>query len=120
MELNEKLLEKAQNAKTAEELVAIAKENGIELTAEEAKTYFAKLNTKTGELNDDELDNVAGGKKCGTVYYDERPVITDYNSCEYYTNYHNETTGDGYCKHCRYSHWDGALFCCHCPARRNN
>ena len=44
MELNEKMLEKAKNAKTAEELVAIARENSIELTDEESKTYFAKLN----------------------------------------------------------------------------
>lgn len=41
MELNKELLEKAKDAKNAEELVAIAKENGIELTADEAKTYFA-------------------------------------------------------------------------------
>ena len=46
MELNEKLLEKAKEAKTVEELTAIAKENGIELTAEVAKTYFAHLNKK--------------------------------------------------------------------------
>ena len=61
----------------------MAKENGIELTAEEAKTYFAKLNSKTGEVSDDELDNVAGGKKCGTIYHDGQPVITDLNSCEF-------------------------------------
>lgn len=43
------------------ELLALAKENGIEMTEEQAKEYFAKLNTKTGELADDELDNVSGG-----------------------------------------------------------
>ena len=42
MELNEKLLEKAKNAKNVEELSSIARENGIELTNEEAKSYFAK------------------------------------------------------------------------------
>ena len=63
MELNDKLFEKAKNAKSVEELVAIAKENGVELTAEEAKNYFAQLNQKNGELDDDELDNVAGGTK---------------------------------------------------------
>lgn len=56
-----KLLEKAKEAKSAEELIALANENGAELTIEEAKTYFAQLNAKTGELTDDELDNVAGG-----------------------------------------------------------
>lgn len=60
-ELTPQLLEKAKQAKTAEELLALAKENGVELTAEEANTYFAKLNVQNGELSDDELDSVAGG-----------------------------------------------------------
>ena len=30
-------------------------------TEEEAKAYFEQLHPKTGELSDDELDNVAGG-----------------------------------------------------------
>ena len=53
---------KAKTAKSAEELIALAKENGLELTEEEAKNYFAELN-KEGALADDELDNVSGG--CG-------------------------------------------------------
>ena len=59
--LTPELLEKAKLAKSAEELIALAKENGAQLSAEEANTYFTKLNSKTGELADDELDNVAGG-----------------------------------------------------------
>ena len=55
------LIEKAKEAKTPEELFALAKENGVELTEESAKAYFNQLNPKTGELADDELDNVAGG-----------------------------------------------------------
>ena len=120
MELNEKLLEKAKDAKNAEELVAIAKENGIELTAEEAKSYFAKLNSKTGELNDDELDNVAGGRKCGTIYYNDQPVVSDLNSCEHYYNSYTGERGDGYCKKCFHSMWRGMLLICECPERRNN
>ena len=61
MELNKELLAKAKNAKTPEELIALAKENGTEMTEESAKAYFHQLNPKTGELSDDELDNVAGG-----------------------------------------------------------
>lgn len=53
---------KAQQAKSAEELLAIAKENGFEMTSEQAKQYFAELN-KQGELTDDELVAVAGGNK---------------------------------------------------------
>ena len=61
MERNEELLAKAKEAKTPEELTALAKENSVELTEEEARAYFEQLHPKTGELSDDELDNVAGG-----------------------------------------------------------
>lgn len=57
------IIEKAKRAKSAEELTALAKENGIELTEDEAKEYFERLN-KSDELSDEELDNVAGGG-CG-------------------------------------------------------
>ena len=59
--LNHEMIEKAKAAKSADELFEIAKESGVEMTADEAKTYFAQLNPKSGELDDDELDNVAGG-----------------------------------------------------------
>ena len=58
---NTEMIEKAKAAKSAEELLALAKENGVEMTADEAKTYFAQLSSKSGELNDDDLDAVAGG-----------------------------------------------------------
>ena len=41
--LSTELTEKAKSAKSAEELITLAKENGIALTAEEANVYFAKL-----------------------------------------------------------------------------
>ena len=59
--LTPEMIEKAKAAKTAEELLEIAKANNIEMTAEEAATYFAQLNPKSGEISDDDLDNVAGG-----------------------------------------------------------
>ena len=55
------LLEKAKQAKSAKELLTLAKENDIELTEENAKAYFEQLNPPTGELSDAELDNIAGG-----------------------------------------------------------
>ena len=64
MKLTQEIIEKAKAAKSAEELLAIAKENGIDMTADEAATYFSQLNPKYGELDDDDLDNVAGGA-CG-------------------------------------------------------
>ena len=59
--LTPEMIEKAKAAKTADELLELAKENGVEMTVDEAKTYFAQLNPKSGELDDDELDAVAGG-----------------------------------------------------------
>lgn len=55
------LIEKAKEAKTPDELMSLAKENGVELTEESAASYFDRLNPKTGELSDSELDNVSGG-----------------------------------------------------------
>ena len=74
--MNSELVAKAKEAKSAEELLAMAKENDIELTGEQAKEYYDRLHA-TGELSDDELDNVAGGgcalathcPKCGSTNY---------------------------------------------------
>ena len=60
MKFSQELIEKAKTAKTAEELLAMAKEENVELTEEQSAKAFAELN-KTGELSDEELDNVAGG-----------------------------------------------------------
>ena len=60
MKFSKELIEKAKTAKTAEELLAVAKAENIELTEGQAAKAFAELN-KTGELSDEELDNVAGG-----------------------------------------------------------
>ena len=65
MKYSNKLIEKAKTAKTAEELLAMAKAENIDLSAEEAEKAFAELN-KTGELSDEELNNVAGG--CYPIY----------------------------------------------------
>ena len=54
------IMEKLKAAKSAEELLDIAKANGKELTAEQAKTLFAGLHGD-GELSDEDLDKVAGG-----------------------------------------------------------
>ena len=59
--LTPEMIEKAKAAKTAEELLELAKENNVEMTADEAATYFAQLNPKSGELDDDDLDAVSGG-----------------------------------------------------------
>lgn len=70
MKFSKELIEKAKTAKSAEELLAMSKVEGFELPEGEAKTVFSKLN-KTGELSDEELNNVSGG--CGSG---DEPLFT--------------------------------------------
>ncbi|MGN0813935.1 MAG: hypothetical protein ACI4MH_01730 [Candidatus Coproplasma sp.] len=60
MKFTDEMLEKAKTAKSAEELLELAKAENVELSAEEAAKYFADLH-KSGELSDDELNGVSGG-----------------------------------------------------------
>ena len=64
--LTPEMIEKAKAAKTAEELYEIAKANGVEMTVDEAATYFAQLEVNGGEVTDDDLDGVAGGYACSS------------------------------------------------------
>ena len=66
-EFNKELLEKAGQAKSAEELVTIAKEYGLDITEDDAAAFFEESD-KLGELSDDELDNVAGGRLIDLLY----------------------------------------------------
>ena len=58
--MTKELMEKARQAKNAEELMAMSKEKGLELSAEQAKALFETVNS-SAELSDDELANAAGG-----------------------------------------------------------
>lgn len=77
MDLNQELLAKAEEARSAEELLALAKENGIEMTEDSAKELYERMNA-SGELSDDELDSVSGGgcKKNGSnkLYFTDCPI----------------------------------------------
>lgn len=77
---HEELILKAKEAKSVEELLVLAKENKMELTEESAKAYFEQMH-KTGELEDDDLDNVAGGH----CYHDGRKVVTVMEGCTGWT-----------------------------------
>ena len=70
MNISKELIEKAIQAKTAEELIEMAKAENIDLSAEQAAKALAQLN-RNGELSDEELDNVAGG--CGSG---DEPLFT--------------------------------------------
>ena len=62
--MNEELIAKAKTAKSAQELIEMAKAENIELTDEKAQEYFARLNAAS-EISDDELEAVSGG--CGYI-----------------------------------------------------
>jgi len=61
--LSPEVREKALKCKTADELLALAKANNVELSQEQAAEIL-KL-SKNGELSDADLDAVAGGGGCG-------------------------------------------------------
>ena len=58
-EITKEMLEKAMQCKTAEELMALAKSEGMEITREEAEAYLAEMDDV--ELDDTALQQVAGG-----------------------------------------------------------
>ena len=58
-EITKEMIAKALQSKSAEELMALAKSKGIELTKDEAEAYMAEL--ADVELDGREMKNVAGG-----------------------------------------------------------
>ena len=58
-EITKEMLAKAMQCRTAEELMALAKTEGMEVTKEEAKAYLAEIYEI--ELEEEELEKVAGG-----------------------------------------------------------
>ena len=105
-------LTEAKAAKSAEELLALAKENGVEMTEEEAAKRFAEFH-KEGELSDEEMENASGGSFCygGRSYSSDPPyylITTAGNTCSLY----EERTGPshvsiavkGTCWYCKYAY----------------
>ena len=72
------MLEKAAKCKTADELIALAKTEGFELTKNEAVAYLDEL--QNVELDEKALDKVAGGgcyPDCPKDYCFENWRLTD-------------------------------------------
>lgn len=130
MEMNKELISKAKTAKTPEELLCLAKENGEEMTEESAKAYFELLHPQTGEIADEELENVSGGG----CYNNGRLVVTMHWDCWDWhckcgsdkkevvraaTFPHNlvcRTCGNiHWCKFCKYCSYEKGLWLCNNP-----
>ena len=69
---NAEMIEKAKTVKSAEELLELAKANGVDMTEEEANEYYKQITSC--ELDDDLLDGVAGG------YESQAPIDDDVQS----------------------------------------
>ena len=67
--LKKELIEKAMHCKNAEELMALARSEGITLTKEEAEAYLAEMEDM--ELNGEILNKVAGGSCWSNTTCDE-------------------------------------------------
>jgi len=66
-ELSREQIENAMACETAEELIALAKTGGYEMTKEEAEAYMTELSDF--ELDDIALKNIAGGD-CYPFFYE--------------------------------------------------
>ena len=67
-EFTKEMLAKVMQCKDADELIALAKSKGHEMTKEEAEAYLAEL--EDFELDSDDLQKVAGG---GCYEYTDDP-----------------------------------------------
>ncbi len=70
------LFEKMKAAQTVEEVLDLAAENGLEMTADQAKEFFEKKDTL--ELTDEDLDAVAGGG--GQAYLRGKDIIISWTA----------------------------------------
>ena len=87
MNFNAEMIEKAKAAASAEELLELAKAADVEMTEDEAAAYFAQLNPKSGELSDDDLDNVAGGAcQSKEKPFEKKVRVTSGQTCTCGTN----------------------------------
>ena len=132
MQFSTEQIEKAFAAASAEELLAMAKADGIELTEEEAKHYYEVLHEEqpTEEqlrtLSEEELANIAGGSQCkgGKTYSSDFPyylITTAGNSCPgylegtsllYHTLFHFDAAIKGTCWHCAHATTKGCVTYC--------
>ncbi len=126
--MEKELIAKARKVKTPEELIALAKENGTEMTEESAKAYFGQLHPTSGELSDEELDNVSGGG----CYNGDRLVTTVLNYCDEWRCkddgsqcsiqgpmvYCNTCKVGAFCCSCHYCTYEKGLWLCNCAANK--
>ncbi len=76
---HEELILKAKSAKSADDILEIAKENGLDVSREDAEMYI-QTNSENGELSDEALDNVTGG--AAYTLRDGYLIVTNFHECD--------------------------------------
>ena len=76
---NEELILKTKEAQTVEELLTVARENGLELSAEDAQHYL-DTNNQSGELSDEALEGISGG--AAYTLQDGYLIVTNFHECD--------------------------------------
>lgn len=130
------LIEKARQANSIAELLSLAKENGIALSEDEAEAYFAQLH-QSGELSDEELNNVSGG---GCHYKNGRLIVTIDHYCSnsfwrckrcHEHTYYRQSKPDAHtcydgkgishlnCNNCQFMVYEHGLWLCNNPSSKN-
>ena len=71
-ELTKEQIEKAMQCKTADELMALIKAEGYDITKEEAEAYFSEISDM--ELDNEKLKNIAGGVD---ICYMQCPLVEE-------------------------------------------
>lgn len=131
-------IQQAKGTANPEELMELAKSLHIEMTADEAKCFFEQLHPASGELSDEELDNVSGGgcktsggytvvtsaTKCFTGKYEsaqckeyvgtpaEITVWQNTSNMSLRQTWWNMSGWPGRCGNCRYLEFDGGTGYC--------
>lgn len=94
--MNETFFAKVKQAKSPEELLALAKESGYTPDAEKAEEFFEKLQSWC-ELPEDALDKISGGRYEGSqerIQYGERREKTHFEQLEFIKWFTCGQTGD--------------------------
>ena len=110
---SEEVVSKLKDASCAEEVLAIAKAEGIQLTQEESEQVLAEVKKNAeGEISDDDLDAVSGGSSyvsTGGGGYGEL-ITTSCNSCPAFQGESPDSSVR--CGSCVHSHYNGTYLLC--------
>ncbi len=79
--MTEEMIAKAREAQSAEELLQLAKDNGMEeFTMQDAEDLYAQMHA-SGEMSDEEMENVSGGGCTVKVDGKKYTVVTSGLKC---------------------------------------